>query len=160
MVNIYRAKAEEQSGQKLGTKRGKTTYFNPDEQDLIRKVQLVGVDVEEIRENQQKQSAPKFETNNSQAEEGILGGMDAIVQAGDRNALQIGQTLGQRWNSLLWTAALQTMQTGMVEMQAQFDELHTSVSLGLTSVNQGQLTGSNPNALEAASDEVDFHDAD
>jgi hypothetical protein len=40
----------------------------------------------------------------------------------------------------MWTAAIQTMQGGMVQMQQQFEELHASVSLELNT--QPQLGGS------------------
>lgn len=133
MINIYRVQAEASEGKRLGKKRGKTTFFTPEEQDLIRKTKTAGLNVEESKENHQHRAAPDFHTANNQAEEGIVNGMQAIVEAGDRNAIQIGQTLGKRWNQLLWTTALQTMQDGLLEMQEQFAELNTSAFLALPS---------------------------
>jgi hypothetical protein len=39
----------------------------------------------------------------------------------------------------MWTAAIQTMQGGMLQMQQQFDELHRSVTVALEV--QPQLPG-------------------
>lgn len=137
MVNIYRAEAEARLGYKLGYKQGRTTYFRPDEVREIlksREAQPSG----NPRTSQNFREPSDFSNLNNQAEDSILTGMDAIVQAGDQNAIAVGQALGQRWNQLMWTAALQSMQSGMVDMQTRFEEMHTSVSL---TFNQPQLPG-------------------
>jgi hypothetical protein len=147
MVNIYRVEAEQLAGRKLGARRGKVVFFTPEEQEVIRAVQRQGINK---KEQNQPQSKPDFSAYNNQAEDSILTGMDAIVQSGDQNAIAIGQALGQRWNTLLWSTALQAMHGGMVQMQQQFEELHMSVSLELS---QPQLTSANHNLLEGKEDE-------
>ncbi|NET37676.1 MAG: hypothetical protein F6K19_37605 [Cyanothece sp. SIO1E1] len=153
MVNIYRVEAERLEGRKLGTKRGRVVYFSPDEQEAIAKMQARGISVEEVQRQQQYRATADFSTVNNQAEGGILDGMDAIVEAGDRNAIQMGQAMGQRWSNLMFASALQSMQQGMLTMQAQFDELNASVSLNLGGIDQQQLTGSEPELLEAGDEE-------
>ena len=70
--------------------------------------------------------------------------MDAIVSSGDKNAIAIGQALGMRWNNFMWSAALQSMQGGMIQMQQSFSELHASVTVGLNSADLPQLMGTHP----------------
>jgi hypothetical protein len=142
-VNIWKARAEQRLGRKLGyqdpTDR-RIIRFSPDDQREILKSGFE--ETGNFRETSRKPPhTPNFQNNNNQAEGEMLGGMDAIVQAGDANAIAVGQALGQRWNNLLWTAAIQTMQGGMMQMQQQFEELHTSVSVSLD--QQPQLPGSN-----------------
>jgi hypothetical protein len=160
MVNLYRAEAEKLVGHKLGQKRGKVVFFTPEEQELIRQVQQnTGSRRKTVEANY---NAPDFTSDNNQAEDGILTGMDAIVQAGDQNAIAIGQQLGQRWNHLLWSSAIQTMQGGMVQMQQQFTELHASVSCNLSDVDSNLLAGNHPEtpALESADEDDDYDDAE
>jgi hypothetical protein len=148
MVNIYRAEAERLAGKRLGTKRGKTTYFNADDQVWILKVKNQGVDVEGVRSHHQEdrqQQAQNFTATTNQTEEGILSGMDGLVQAGDRNAIQIGQALGQRWNQMVITSALSSMQQGMISFQSQFEELNAGIAFAASPI-QPQLTGSDPKA--------------
>lgn len=149
MVNIYRAQAEERLKRKLGYKLGKTPYFKPDEVREILKSRESG-NSGNVGNSQNFRETPNFSQHNNQAEDGILNGMDGIVQSGDQNAIAIGQALGQRWNQLMWASALQSMQGGMVVMQEQFSQLHTSVSIEL---NQPQLPGIDAPQLEAGSDE-------
>jgi hypothetical protein len=82
-----------------------------------------------------------FSNQNAQAEGDVLGGMDSLVASGDANAIAVGQALGQRWNQMLLTSALQTMQSGMLQMQTQFDEMHTAIAVPLNTAPQ--LPGSN-----------------
>jgi hypothetical protein len=138
MVNLYRAAAEKSAGHKLGSKRGKTTYYDASEIELIRKAQILGVSGESDR---QQQKATDFTEQNNEAEAEICDGMSDIVAAGDRNAIQMGKSLGNRWNSLMWTAALKEMQSGMVTMQRQFNEMHASVATSLDAEYLPQLTG-------------------
>jgi hypothetical protein len=155
MINIYRAEAEARLGRKLGSKRGRTTYFNPEEQVAIVKVQAEGVTAAEASERHQAQAAPNFQAVNNQAEDGILGGMSAIVQVGDQKAIATGQALGDRWTALMFGAALQQMQNGVLTMQNHLDELHTSVSLTLEQVDPKLLSGSiKPEYLLEYSDEA------
>jgi hypothetical protein len=139
MLNIYRADAEARLGKKFGYKIGRTWYFRPDEVREILK-QREGNESTSQNFRETTFTSPNFSNANTQAETEVLSGMDAIVASGDQNAINIGNALGQRWNQLLWASAIQSMQTGMVTMQQQFSELHTSVSLELNS--QPQLTGS------------------
>ena len=152
MVNLYRTAAEKSAGRTLGTKRGKTKYYNAEEIELIRKAQILGVSGERDR-TQQKQT--EFTQQNNEAEAEICDGMSDIVEAGDRNAIQMGQALGQRWNNLMWSAALQTMQGGMLTMQRQFNEMHASIATSLDAESLPQLTGNHTStpSLEAADDE-------
>lgn len=130
MVNMYRASAEKTAGRKLGTKRGRTTYYSGGEVEAIRKAQILGASGEGDR--QQQKQTQDFTQANYQAEAEICDGMNDIVAAGDQNAIQMGQAMGQRWNNLMWTAALQTMQGGMMTMQRQFGEMHASVATSLS----------------------------
>lgn len=144
MINLYREKAEVAAGRKLGIKRGRTTYFNPDEQVLIIQVQSQGINPDEVRthhEQQQAQASQNFQSFTNQAESNILDGMGAIVEAGDQNAIQLGNALGERWNALMFGAALQRMQSGIVHMQKHLGEMHTSVSLTLDQVDPKMLNG-------------------
>lgn len=147
MINIYRAKAEQVEGRQLGMRYGRTIYFDETDQEAITKVQLVGVSASDVRSQQRQVD---YSTDNAQAEELITGGMSAIVAAGDQNAIAIGQGLGQRWNHLLWTSAIQEMQGGMIQMQQSFTEMHASVTVSLNS--QPQLPGSAA-LLEGLNDE-------
>ncbi|NJP10746.1 MAG: helix-turn-helix domain-containing protein [Leptolyngbyaceae cyanobacterium RU_5_1] len=150
-VNLWRAAAEQRLGHKLGYKSGKVWYFRPDEVREILKSR------EEPLENSGNsrnfRETNHFSQQNNQAEATVLNGMDAIVAAGDQNALTVDRTLGQRWNNLLWSAALQEMQVGMVQMQSQFEEMHHSVTVSLN--HQPQLPGStlHQSQLEAGQDE-------
>ncbi len=138
-INLWRNAAEARLGHKLGYKVGKVWYFRPDDiQEILksRETQNSG----NSRNSQNFGETVNFSQQNNQAEETILTGMDAIVAAGDTNALTVGRALGQRWNNLLWTAALQEMQTGMMQMQSSFEEMHQSVAITLE--HTPQLIGS------------------
>jgi hypothetical protein len=140
-INNWKAAAERRLKRKLGHPDPcdrRVLVFTPDE---CREILKSGMNLENGNEQPQTQAAPNFNVNATQAEASIFGGMDAIVTAGDNNALAIGQALGQRWNQILWTSALQSMQEGMLAMQASFEEMHQSVSI---TVNQPQLIGANP----------------
>jgi hypothetical protein len=141
MVNVYRAAAEDRLKCKLGYKVGRATYFRPHEVVEILK--------------QREESAPADHSRNEPASEnfsevnqgnGAAGtaGMDALVAAGDQNAIAVGRALGMRWNSLLITSAMQTMQTGMMQMQDQFSQLHESVTVELTPSDLPSLPGNHP----------------
>ncbi|MBD2462280.1 hypothetical protein H6G89_14625 [Oscillatoria sp. FACHB-1407] len=137
MVNMYRAAAERTAQRPLGTKRGKTKYFNAEEIELIRKAQILGA----TEGDRQQQKPADFTQQNTEAEAEICDGMSDIVAAGDRNALMMGRSLGKRWNDLMWTAALREMQTGMLTMQSQFNEMHASIATSLDADYLPQLTG-------------------
>ena len=142
MVNIYRSEAETRLKRKLGYKVGKTWFFKADEVREILKQREATSDRADYSGN--APTSPNFQEANNTAEDSILGGMDAIVASGDQNAMAIGQTLGLRWNQIMWTAALQQMQSGIVQMGQGFSELHASVSIGLNSADLPQLTGTHP----------------
>lgn len=152
MVNIYRAAAEKRLNRKLGYKQGKIWHFRPEEVREILKSREEGQSGN-AGNSQNFQESPNFSQANNQAEAGIIGGMDAIVASGDQNAIAIGQALGSRWNQLIWTAALQTMQGGMMTMQEQFSQMHQSVNLTLTDIDPKRLPGmSDPYLLEESDD--------
>ena len=44
MINLYRASAEKTLGRKLGTKRGRTTYYDADEQQAIKSAKYDALD--------------------------------------------------------------------------------------------------------------------
>ncbi len=145
-INLWRVAAEDRLGRKLGYKSGKVTYFRPEEVREILKSRE-GEYSGNSRNSQNFREKVNFSQQNNQAEDTILTGMDAIVAAGDSNALTVGKALGQRWNNLLWTAALTEMQTGMVQMQASFEEMHQSVAISLD--YSPQLPGGATHQLEA-----------
>lgn len=143
MVNIYRSEAETRLKRKLGYKVGKVWYFKQDEVREILKSREMTSNQADYSGNQP--TSPNFQETNNAAEVSIIGGMDAIVSSGDQNAIAVGQALGMRWNGLMWTAALQSMQSGMAQMQQSFSELHASVTVGLNSADLPQLPGNTPN---------------
>jgi hypothetical protein len=143
MVNIYRSEAERLTGKKFGIKRGRVIYFSVEEQAEIARVQRQGVDIDGVRSQHQadqQRQAEQYTSSANQTEEGILTGMDELVAAGDQNAIAIGQAIGMRWQEKLMTAALTTMQQGMVQFSQQFGELNAAVALA-ASPDQHQLTG-------------------
>jgi hypothetical protein len=150
-INIWKAQAEKRLGRKLGYKDPtdkRVIRFKPEEQREILKSRMEAEPVEETVRSHQQQATNSFDHLNNQAEAGVIGGMATIVESGDQNAIQIGQALGQRWNALMWTAALQEMQSGMVTMQTQFEEMHASVQLSFDRVDVKQLTGKSELFLE------------
>jgi hypothetical protein len=143
-VNLWRSAAEDRLGRKLGSKVGKTWTFAGEEIREILKSREH--DPSEHSGNQGtsqnfRETSP-FSNQNTQAEGDVLGGMDSLVASGDANAIAVGQALGQRWNQMLLTSALQTMQSGMMQMQTQFDEMHTAIAVPLNTAPQ--LPGTNP----------------
>jgi hypothetical protein len=62
--------------------------------------------------------------------------MEAIVAASDQNAIALGQAIGERFNSLMWATAMQTMNSCMIAMQRQFQEIHNAVAIPLHEVPQ------------------------
>jgi hypothetical protein len=140
-VNNWRAAAEQRLKRKLGypdPSDRRITRFTPED---AREILKAGMNMEDGTEQPPQPQRADFSGADANAEAGIFGGMDAIVQMGDQNALAIGAAIGQRWNQLVWTSALQTMQGGMVQMQQQFEEMHQSVSLTL---GTPQLPGTHP----------------
>lgn len=152
MVNMYRTAAERSVGRKLGTKRGRTTYFNSEEIEFIRKAQILGANGTSDR---QQQKPVDFTEQNNEAEAEICDGMHDIVLAGDQNAIQMGKALGKRWNDLMWSTALQTMQGGMLQMQRQFNEMHSSIATSLDAEYLPQLTGNHPGTPSLPEAEAD-----
>jgi hypothetical protein len=158
MINIYKCNAENFHQCEIGTKRGRTTYFSPEEQELISRAraQQNGHSAQaagEYHSQRQAQQSQNFQASNSQNEAGILDGMGSIVEAGDRNALALGQHLGQRWSGMVFASAIQTMQQGLTEMSGQFNELQTAMNLSLTAPQLPQLPASQPLQLPEAEDD-------
>lgn len=142
MVNIYRNEAETRLKRKLGYKVGKVWYFKQDEvREILKSREMTSTQADY---SGNKPTSPNFQEINNSAESSIIGGMDAIVASGDQNAVAIGQALGLRWQGLMWSAALQSMQSGMAQMQQSFSELHASVTVGLNSADLPQLPGTHP----------------
>ena len=141
MVNIYREAVEAELDKTIGTKRGRTVYFSPKEQELIiqaradRNGQSTHADKQSAAKKQEAQ-AQNFQTQNSQTEGQILGDIEGLVEAGDRSAVQLGQQLGQRWANVTIATVLQTMQQGLGQMANQFDELQTAMQLPFSGTPQ------------------------
>lgn len=155
MINIYKCNAENLYQCEIGTKRGRTTYFSPEEQDMISRArsQQNGHSAQAASDHhsqRQAQQSQNFQASNVQAEAGILDGMGGIVEAGDRNALALGQHLGQRWSGMVFASAIQTMQQGLVEMSGSFNELQTAMNLSLAAP---QLPASQALQLPEAEDD-------
>jgi hypothetical protein len=136
MVNIYRTNAEERFQRPIGAKRGRTIYFSPEEQDLIKSARAENNShstqaAASHHEERQERQAQNFHSQTVNAEAGVLDGMGAIVQAGDQNAIVMGQQLGQRWSALMFGTALQTMNDGIVNMSSQFQELQTAMNISM-----------------------------
>ncbi|UBF28315.1 hypothetical protein K9N68_10790 [Kovacikia minuta CCNUW1] len=149
-INNWKAAAERRLGRKLGYPDPvdrRITRFTPED---AREILKAGMNQEDGTEQPPQPQHPDFSHADANAEAGIFGGMDSIVQMGDQNAITIGAAIGQRWNQLVWTSALQTMQGGMVQMQQQFEEMHQSVSLTL---GTPQLPGSHPNVARLEGEE-------
>ena len=139
-INLWRVAAEERLGCKLGYKSGKTWYFPPDH---VREILKSRESVQSGNsENSQKfRETPNFSQVNNQAESNIIGGMDGIVAAGDQNALAVGQALAARHTQIMWTAYLQNMQSGFMQMQNQFEELHASIDVSFSEIGLPSLSG-------------------
>ena len=130
MVNIYREAVEAELDKTIGTKRGRTVYFSPKEQELI--IQAA----KQSAAKKQEAQAQNVQTQNSQTEGQILGDIEGLVEAGDRSAVQLGQQLGQRWANVTIATVLQTMQQGLGQMANQFDELQTAMQLPFSGTPQ------------------------
>lgn len=117
-INNYRAAAERRLGVKFGRKEGKTTYFDAAEVKAILQSREAG-NQEVPRTSRNFRETVDFSDANNQAEDSTLNGMEAIVAATDQQAITMGQAVGQRFNNILWVTAIQTMNSGMVQMQAQ-----------------------------------------
>lgn len=135
MINLYRAQAEKRLGVKFGRKEGRTTYFNAEEIREILKAREAG-NTGNPGNSQNFQEAVNFSKATAQAEDGTLSGMEAIVAATDQQAIAMGQAIGQRFNNLMWTTAIQTMSSGMVQMTQQFSEMHEAIALPLRDAPQ------------------------
>jgi hypothetical protein len=148
MINIYRAQAENRLGIKFGRKEGRTVYFNAEEIREILKSRETS-NSGNMSSSRNFQEAVNFSNMNDQAEASALGGMEAIVNASDQQAIAIGQAIGQRFVQVVWTTAIGTMQHGMTQMGQRFDEMHQAVALPLQ--HSPQLPGSDPTSprLEA-----------
>ncbi len=147
MVNIYRVQAEQRLGRKLGQKRGKTTYFNPEEQREILKSRIEGTSADEVAEQHQRQTSSNFQDLNNTAEDGMLGSMGDIVAQNDQRAIAMGQALGQRFNSVLFAAMMQEMGNGLTQMHQGLGELTSSLNCALPAVDRAALTGGKSNLL-------------
>jgi hypothetical protein len=129
MVNIYRSAVEQETGQNLGYKNGKTTYFRPKEQHAIAAQRERGVDTREVGAQAQARASQPVTT--APGEEGMSDGMAAIVEQSDRQAIAMGNMLGQRFNSLMMGTMMNTIATGFTEMQTTMAEVTTSIQCGL-----------------------------
>ena len=129
MVNIYRTATEQQTGQSLGYKNGKTTYFRPKEQHAIAAQRERGVDTREVGAQAQARASQPVTT--APGEEGMNEGMAAIVKQSDQQAIAMGQMLGHRFNSLLMGTMMDTIATGFTEIQQTMTEVTASIQCGL-----------------------------
>lgn len=133
-VNLWRAEAERRAGGKFGTKRGKKTYYSSDEAHAISAARnLDSQTVQAQNSRAESAGADKVYRAQADAEEQTLEGMDALVAMGDRQAIELGQKLGQRWNSLTMAAAAQTMAAGMADLSAVMEGMQLSLSTSLAS---------------------------
>ena len=155
MVNIYKVNAEAAYNCELGTKRGRTTYFSHEEQEMIERArsQQNGHSAEHARQNhaqRQAQDSQAFQTSNAKTEGQILDGMGDLVAVGDRNALALGSQLGQRWSGLVMASALQTMQEGLSNVSVQLEELGTAMNCSFVAP---QLPESSQSLLPSSDDD-------
>lgn len=152
MINIYRAQAEQRLNRKLGQKRGKTIYFNPEDQREILKSRMEGTSADEVAEQHQRQTSTDFQGMNNTAEDGMIGSLATIAQQNDERAISMGKALGARFNSVLYASMMQEMNTGFLQMQQGLGELTSSLGCALPGVNRAALTGGKPNLLLEADD--------
>lgn len=151
MVNIYRESVEQRTGKNVGYKMGRTTYFRPEEQQALRAEREHGqVNAQEVGAKAQQRSTANYSETVASAEGTMQDGMGAIVQQSDQQAIQMGQMLGQRFNSLMMGAMMQTMAEGMGQMQTGMAELTASLQCSVPTAPQ--LGGRNSTApfIEAA----------
>jgi hypothetical protein len=132
MINIYRAAVEMRTGQAIGIKRGRTTYFSGEEQDLIAQAQAQG--------NQRKEPETKPPVNEAQDNQ-MVGDMGAMMRAGDASAIAIGQQIGERWQALMFQAASTQMMGGLTLFKNQMEEFNVFT----------QISGAAPTQLEGGS---------
>jgi len=80
--------------------------------------------------------------------------MGAIVAQSDQQAIAMGQMLGQRFNTLMFSSMMGTMAQGMTEMQAGMEELQVSLQCSVPTLDARLLGGSpdRPLALEGDDD--------
>jgi hypothetical protein len=141
MINIYRAAVEQRSGKTIGTKRGRTTWFTAEEQDLIHQAQAQG-----------KQATPPHRDSATVEDQDnqMIGDMSAIMSTGDEAAIAMGQQIGQRWQALMMQAATTEMMSRLGRFRQQMEEFNTFTHISGTPA----LSGSAPvtNYLESADD--------
>jgi hypothetical protein len=155
MINLYRSAVEHRTGRSLGYKSGKTMFFTPEEQAMIRGERDRTGNMDSKTVNQAAQTARESATPNyapqAAAAEGTMGdAMGAIVAQADNQAIAMGQMLGQRFNSLLMATMTQTMAQGMVELQTSMGELTASLQCSVPAAPA--LNGQTLLALEGDAD--------
>lgn len=149
-INNWRATAERRLQRKLGEKVGKVTYFNAQEVTEILKSQSAG-NGGSVGGSENFREACNFSQQNNHAEAEAMGGMDAIVAAGDQQAAAIGTAIGQRFVQVVWTTALTTMQQGLFDIGGQFSEIHNAIALPLA--DRPALPGSDPSTPRLEGDD-------
>jgi hypothetical protein len=147
MVNIYRAAVEQETGQNLGYKNGKTTYFRPKEQHAIAAQRERGVDARTV--GAQAQARVSQPVTGATGEENMNDGMAAIVAQSDQQAIAMGQMLGQRFNGLMMSTMMSTIAQGFGEMQQTMTEVTASIQCSLPAAPALGAT-SRPFVLEGA----------
>lgn len=131
MINIYRAAIEQRTGRTIGTKRGRTTFFSTEEQDLIAQAQAQG---KQAPRQEDKSRAVEDQDNQ------MIRDMGAIMGAGDAAAIAMGQQIGQRWQGLMMQSATIEMMEGFTKFRLQMEEFNTFT----------QISGSDAPQLEAS----------
>lgn len=153
MVNIYRAAVEQETGQTLGYKNGKTTYFRPKEQDAIAAQRERGVDTREVGTKAQARVSQPVAT--ATGEEGMSEGMSAIVAQSDQQAIAMGDMLGQRFNALVMSTMMSKIAQGFNDLQQTMTEVTASIQCSLPAA-PALGAANRPLALEGSDEEEEF----
>jgi hypothetical protein len=148
-VNLWRTEAERRAGRKLGIKRGKKFYYDRAEVEAIAAARSIDNETARARNAEaENNGAQKVYQAQADAEEQTIDGMEGLIAHGDKQAIELGQKLGQRWNALTMAAAAQTMAAGMQDLSIVMEGMQLSLNASLASYELPALPapkGLNPN---------------
>lgn len=110
-IQLYRAAVENQYGE-CGRKQGKSYYFSPLDQERMWQVREQGKNSQQVATEYTQRNSVNFGETNQQCENSMMGGMTVIAEQNDRQAMQIGAQLGQRFVGVMYASMMQEMAMG------------------------------------------------
>lgn len=142
-IQIYRAEAEKRYGE-CGRKQGKSYYFSPEDQQKMWAIREEGVNAQKVAQEYTQRNSVNFGETNTQCENSMMGGMTTITEQNDRQAMQIGQQLGQRFVGVMYASMMQEMAIGFNNIHQEMGEIQAGLAVSLPSLNPEALPGSEP----------------